>query len=80
MTPSTRALGRSVIVLIGLAGFIGLLIAGHYLPAWSPHLRAGALAWFLGFGAIYVASLPGRVDRRPRPVVAQDDDRRGRHG
>ena len=79
LTPQGKKLDQETVEQLARQDRL-LLIAGHYLPAWSPHLRAGALAWFLGFGAIYVASLPGRVDRRPRPVVAQDDDRRGRHG
>jgi len=68
MTPSTKTLCRSVTVLAGLAGFIGLLVAGHYLPAWSGPLRAGALAGFLGFvrSTLHCCSSVGSWARRPR--------------
>ena len=72
MTPSTKTLCRSVTVLAGLAGFIGLLVAGHYLPAWSGPLRAGALAGFLGFGAIYTALSQQRRKLGSTPSNFQD--------
>ena len=72
MTPSTKTLCRSVTVLAGLAGFIGLLVAGHYRPAWSGHLRAGALVWFFGFGAIYAALSRRGRKLSPAPSNFQD--------
>ncbi len=41
----------------GVAGFVGLLVASAYLPAWATTLRVGALAWFLGLGALRFALL-----------------------
>lgn len=57
--------------LMGIGGFIGLLVAVHYIPNKADLLRVFALLWFFGFGVIYVAVSwrkrdPGGRRRRPR--------------
>jgi peptidoglycan/LPS O-acetylase OafA/YrhL len=48
---------------LGLCGFIGLLVASHFMPPQAMALRIAALAWFLGFGVIRMAFLRGRRRR-----------------
>ncbi|WP_428334294.1 hypothetical protein [Novosphingobium sp.] len=41
---------RAAIRVAGVAGFVGLLIASHYLPAIATALRIAAIVWFFGCG------------------------------
>ena len=51
----------SLVVVLGVIGFVGLLIASHSAGPAANSLRIAALAWFFGFGAIYVW-ISGRTD------------------
>ncbi len=46
--------------LVGVSGFIGLLVAAHFMTAKAEALQVGALVWFLAFGVIRMAFRPGR--------------------
>ncbi len=41
---------RTAIKVAGAAGFVGLLVVSHYLPAIATGLRIAAIVWFFGFG------------------------------
>lgn len=43
---------RVILILAGLGGFLGLLIAGAEVRSGQDALRAAALIWFLGFGVV----------------------------
>jgi hypothetical protein len=49
--------------VIGIFGFVGLLIASVYVPHWALALRITALVWFLGIGVFKIV-LDLRVDSR----------------
>jgi hypothetical protein len=55
-----------VVTLIGVGGYLALLIAGAYAHADQATLRATALVWFLGFGAVKIA-----LDVRASHVLAR---------
>jgi hypothetical protein len=46
---------RVIVTLVGLGGFLGLLIAGAQVRSGQETLRAAALVWFFGFGVVRVA-------------------------
>jgi hypothetical protein len=48
-----RVLAGSV-TLLGVSGFVGLLVAGHCLPAADTLLRIAAFAWFFAVGAVRI--------------------------
>jgi hypothetical protein len=37
---------------VGVLGFVGLLVASHYVPEAAAPLRVSAFAWFLCFGVL----------------------------
>jgi len=41
-----------LIMLVGVGGFVGLLVSSHYFPTLANPLRAAGLVWFFGFGVI----------------------------
>jgi hypothetical protein len=41
-----------LIILVGVSGFVGLLVSSHYFPTLANLLRVTALVWFFGFGLI----------------------------
>ncbi len=53
----------AAVKIIGVSGLIGLLVAGHHIPAAATPLRAVALLWFLALGIIYVL-IPGKRSGR----------------
>jgi hypothetical protein len=61
--PSDNALGKAEapralasaylwISIVGVCGFVGLLVASHYWAPLAAPLRVAALVWFLGFGVL----------------------------
>jgi hypothetical protein len=44
---------RAAIRVAGTAGFVGLLVVSHYLPAIATALRIAAIVWFFGFGIAF---------------------------
>jgi len=40
----------------GVVGFLGLLVASHYIPEWATPLRVMALAWFVVIGVVRFAA------------------------
>lgn len=55
-----------VVKIFGAGGFVGLLVASHYLPAAATPLRAVALLWFLSLGVIF-ALIPSSEAKRSNP-------------
>ncbi len=58
---------RAAIKVAGAAGFVGLLVVSHYLPAVANGLRIAAIVWFFGFGiafAILDSKFPARARLR----------------
>ncbi len=53
-----------IISLIGVVGFVGLLVSSFYWPALAMPMRISAFAWFFGLGLMRVI-LVGRRRRRP---------------
>ena len=47
-------IAASAVTLIGILGFLGLLVAGNLFPGGAVVLRVIALIWFVIFGALYV--------------------------
>jgi hypothetical protein len=41
-----------LMTLVGVGGFVALLVCSAYYPALANPLRLGALVWFFGFGLI----------------------------
>jgi hypothetical protein len=41
-----------LIILVGVAGFVGLLVCSAYFPTLANPLRFAALAWFFAFGLL----------------------------
>ena len=41
-----------LITLVGIVGFVGLLVSSAYFPAIANPLRIAALGWFFGFALI----------------------------
>jgi hypothetical protein len=56
--------------VIGIFGFLGLLIASAYLPHWALALRIAAVVWFLGIGAAKIV-LELRAEDRFRSRFSQ---------
>ena len=48
--------GYFALTIAGVAGFVGLLMAGHYLPQWGQGFRIAALIWFAWFGVLRLAT------------------------
>jgi hypothetical protein len=46
---------RFIISAVGFCGFLGLLVASHYVPAWATPLRVTALVVFISIGLIKLA-------------------------
>ena len=46
-----------MLYVAGLAGFLGLLLAGTYYRPGETWLRDAALVWFLGFGLVRCLAL-----------------------
>ena len=46
--------------LVGVCGFVGLLVCSAYFPAIANPLRVGALVWFFGFGVIQTRFIRGQ--------------------
>jgi len=44
---------RAAIKVAGVAGFVGLLVFSHFLPAIATGLRIAAIVWFFGFGIAF---------------------------
>ena len=42
------------VTLVGIVGFLGLLIAGSLIPRYATPLRVLALIWFAAFGVWHV--------------------------
>jgi hypothetical protein len=58
-----RVLAGSI-TLVGVIGFVGLLVAGHYVPEADRFLQIAAFVWFFAFGAVRITlqhSLARRV-------------------
>jgi hypothetical protein len=52
-----RGLTVTIILLVkivGVVGFVSLLVASHYFPAFENVCRGLALLWFAAFGVVYV--------------------------
>jgi len=41
-----------LIILVGVVGFVGLLVCSAYFPTLANPLRFAALAWFFAFGLL----------------------------
>jgi hypothetical protein len=46
---------RASVTVLGVAGFLGLLIAAHFAPSSATLLQGLSLAWFLVFGTLRFA-------------------------
>ena len=55
-----------LIRVAGIAGFVGLLVAGHYNAGYANLYRLFALIWFFCFGALTIMVTKRQRDRRPR--------------
>jgi len=63
--PASRRLSTYFIIsLIGVVGFVGLLVSSAYWPALAMPLRISALAWFFGLGFMRVILVGRRRGRR----------------
>jgi len=51
----TRLAIRLSIAMLGVVGFVGLLLAGGFYAAWAIPLRALAIFWLLAFGVLRCA-------------------------
>jgi len=58
----TKLGGAFLVTVVGIAGFVGLLVASACLPHQSTPLRIAALVWFVVLGAVRTAILL-RADR-----------------
>jgi hypothetical protein len=43
------------VTLLGVAGFVGALVASAYFPQWATPLRIVALGWFVCLGGLRIA-------------------------
>jgi hypothetical protein len=57
-----RVLAASI-TLVGAIGFVGLLVASHYVPEADTFLQIAAFVWFFAFGTVRI-TLPRSLARR----------------
>ncbi|MGZ6014497.1 MAG: hypothetical protein ACXWKM_02015 [Phenylobacterium sp.] len=50
----------SSVTVLGVVGFVGLLVSSHYVPSLATQLQLAALVWFSGFGAVRYLLQRGR--------------------
>ena len=63
-------LASFALIVMGVGGFLGLLIASVYLPPVQDALRIMALAWFFAFGVVnLIVEARARRALRPRGPV-----------
>ena len=63
-------LASFALIVTGVGGFLGLLIAAVYLPPVQETLRILALAWFFAFGAVnLIVEARARRALRPRRPI-----------
>ena len=43
---------RLIVSIVGIAGFLALLLGAHFAGDWQKPVRAAALIWFLVFGVL----------------------------
>jgi hypothetical protein len=48
-----RVLAGSI-TLVGVIGFVGLLVAGHYVPEADRFLQIAAFVWFFAFAVVRI--------------------------
>jgi hypothetical protein len=76
---SRYVLTKVIVTVAGVAGFLGLLLAGAYVSSGEEVLRISAFAWFFGFGALRVVLdvRASRASRRRGTCSGQYDRRVG---
>ncbi|MGZ3403429.1 MAG: hypothetical protein ACXWKN_09420 [Phenylobacterium sp.] len=55
-----RSTVSSSVTVLGVVGFVGLLVSSHYAPNLATQLQLAALVWFSGFGAVRYLLQRGR--------------------
>ena len=72
MTLTQARIWAASVTSVGVIGFVGLLVAGSFLPDEATFLRISALAWFFAFGVARIALWhileKRRGARRQRPA------------
>jgi hypothetical protein len=71
MIQSPHWISRTATTVVGLGGFVGLLVSSHYFPSAADSLRMLAILWFFGFGAVRFA-LDLKVDNQKIDLSTDD--------